>query len=190
MKYHENWQSIKRESFDYIFNEYKSPKKGWYNNNRQKAQKRPDIDSFTDETPIHADAEKEILRIIEKCKKRGVQVLFFESPYVIERGEQERVNYLKRLIEENGYQFLDANRAIDEIGIDYAVDFYNANHTNSMGAKKFTDYLGKYIQENYEIDTSLTDENVKEWQEAVALDKAEYTECEQKIMERVNKKGK
>ena len=66
-------------------------------------------------------------------------------------------------------------------------DFYNQDHVNSIGARKFTAYVGEYIKTHYDIDTSLSHEEPEEWKRAVALDNKEYKECVEVIMADVNK---
>ena len=117
---------------------------------------------------------------MEKCREEDLEVLFVISPFRITKDEQKKVNYMKRIVEEQGVRFLDCNRCVDDIGIDYDMDFYNRNHVNSIGAEKFSRYLGEYILENYDIDAAHSPEVTASWDKAAEENRALYEEaCEQ-----------
>ena len=62
---------------------------------------------------------------------------------------------MAKLIEENGYPFLDMNRHLDDIGLEFDTDIRDyGTHTNVLGAEKITNYFENYIKENY-IDTGI-----------------------------------
>lgn len=52
------------------------------------------------------------------------------------------------------------------MGLDWQHDFYNSKHVNYVGAEKYTDYLVKYINENYELPDRRGDERYKSWEKA------------------------
>ena len=93
---------------------------------------------ITGEKPITEKSEKELREIIEKCKKENIQVLFVATPWQVTEEEHQKDNYIKRIVEEAGFRFLDGNYYAEEMGLEYNVDFYNPKHTNAIGAAKFT----------------------------------------------------
>ena len=58
-----------------------------------------------------------------------------------------------RLAKENSLTYLDFNteELSSKIEFDYSKDCENTNHLNIYGAEKVTNYIGKYISENYDI---------------------------------------
>ena len=58
------------------------------------------------------------------------------------------------------------NNVLDELNLDYSTDFYNSKHVNIAGAKKVTTYLAQYIEDNYGLQSKLTDEQKQSWTDA------------------------
>ena len=85
---------------------------------------------------------------------------------IITEEEQQMENYVKRIIEEAGFPYLDGNQHVKEIGLDYGTDFYNDKHTNVAGAEKFTTWLGDYIAEHYDISSEHSKKIVQSWDQA------------------------
>lgn len=186
--YHENWENLSDKSLKYADNEKPNLLKGWSHVGRNKHLETPDVADITEESPISETSEKELLHIIEICKKKNIEVLFVATPWEITEVTHKKDNYIKRIVEENGCRFLDGNVYLDEIGLDYDVDFYNEKHTNSIGARKFTKFLGEYIRENYDIQSEHSQAVIDSWEKAVEEDNQQYEENVLKIMEKVEKR--
>lgn len=101
--------------------------------------------------------------IVEAANKKGTKILFISSPYNPSGENQAITRAMEKYLETKGYDYIDmVSIAESEIGIDFSKDFYNANHVNATGAKKFTLYLGDCLAQNYEFTTSLSDKS-REW---------------------------
>lgn len=90
-------------------------------------------------------------KLLTYCKSKQLQVLFVVCPYCITKDHQERYNFLQKVIEENGFQFLNTNLYLEEMGLDFSTDFYHIAHVNCFGAEKYTAFLEKYIEANYTL---------------------------------------
>lgn len=190
MKYHGNWENLTKESWEYLFNEREHPLKGWAVNSRHKIIQYLDVKDITAETPITERSEKELRAILEKCKKENLQVLFVATPWQVTEEEQQKDNYIKRIVEEAGFRFLDGNYYAEEMGLDYNVDFYNPKHTNAIGAAKFTTYLGNYIREHYDIKTDHSEEVAASWDKAAQKEEKEYEKAAETILKKAAKAAK
>ena len=96
------------------------------------------------------------------------------TPWQVTEEEYQKDNYIKRIVEEAGFRFLDGNYYAEEMGLEYNVDFYNPKHTNAIGAAKFTTYLGNYIREHYDIKTDHSKEVAASWDKAAEKEEKEY----------------
>lgn len=123
IKYHGNWENLTEESWEYLFNAKEHPLKGWSVNSRHKILSYLDVKDITGEIPITEKSEKELREIIEKCKKENLQVLFVATPWQVTEEEHQKDNYIKRIVEEAGFRFLDSNYYAEEMGLEYNVDF-------------------------------------------------------------------
>lgn len=187
IKYHGNWENLTEESWEYLFNAKEHPLKGLSVNSRHKILSYLDVKDITGEIPITEKSEKELREIIEKCKKENLQVLFVATPWQVTEEEHQKDNYIKRIVEEAGFRFLDGNYYAEEMGLEYNVDFYNPKHTNAIGAAKFTTYLGNYIREHYDIKTDHSEEVAASWDKAAEKEEKEYEKAAEKILKKAVK---
>lgn len=115
---------------------------------------------------LDAVAEEALYDVIEYIKENDLEVLFIDSPKLMEEKEMGRANQIYKILEEEGMKYLtyfgeDKN---DDFGIDLDLkkDFYAATHVNFYGAEKYTEHLAAYINENYNLPDRRNDEKVKE----------------------------
>ncbi len=185
MVYHDNWENVNRESFSYALNSRAHPVKGWGNIALHKTLKTPDVKNVKEETPLSAASEEVLLELLEKCEEENLPVLFLLTPYRISKKDEKKANYLGRIVTEHGFAFLNCNVILDEIGMDYAVDFYNAKHTNSIGARKFSRFLADYILSNFAVEIDHTPKVLDSWDQALAAYEKRYEAVEAKVYERI-----
>ncbi len=154
--YHSEWQNLKKENYKYVNNDVTEDNKGfmfvtfsWH-----KMLEKKDWSHIETEKELGESTNQIFIDVLEYCKENELNVLFTVNPFYQETSDtKERYNYMKRIIAEYGYDFINTNDYYDEMGIDFSTDFYNENHTNLLGAEKYTRFLSQYIMENYNIDT-------------------------------------
>ncbi len=113
---------------------------------------------------ITEDGFKYLDIFLNYCQEAGIKnILFVRSPESITYEPQDSYYEMIEKIHAAGYDFLNMQAVSDEIGIDLHHDFYNSTHLNIFGAEKYTDYLSKYVTENYSIGTNYAPEIRKEW---------------------------
>ena len=110
-------------------------------------------------------------RIVEECAQRGIQVLLVNVPYppAIEDDpryssmeDQRYANTVYEIAQELGVEFIDFVY-MDQV-VDYATDCYDpASHLNPSGARKVTDYLGRFIADVYGIEDHRGDARFESW---------------------------
>ena len=141
-----------------------------YNNTVEKI-KYSDYMAKTDERDIPIYTNSQQLRAFAKyCKENDLNVLFLEIPSV-SSWTYARHNAVQDLSDELGVELLDLNLLYDEIGIDMRNCYRDtsASHLNYAAACKVTDYVGKYIGENYGIESRRDDAELAEhWDNDVA----------------------
>lgn len=109
-------------------------------------------------------------KIIEECKERGIAVVLTHLPLTASETEQMAANYVYDLAQESGVDYINF---LDLNVVDYNTDLYDEiGHLNASGARKVSDYLGKYLIEHYNIADHRNNENYDFWKE----DYAEYVE--------------
>ena len=129
-----------------------------------------ELDNFNENIPMEKEYEQALVELLEYCKNNDLNVLFTRFPHIIAKNNLDRYQrslYAKEIIKEYGFDYIEFDDKFDEIGIDYKHDFYNIEHLNLYGQIKLTDYLSRYLIENYNLEKSdLTDSEQKEWEES------------------------
>ena len=111
--------------------------------------------------------------LLAYCEAEQVNVLFIRTPHAsMNANALARQNAIKETVEAHGYPVLDMITEVDEIGLDLTQDFFNLAHTNIHGAAKVTDYIARYLVENYGFEDKRGDPAYSSWDDAYAS----YTE--------------
>ncbi|MBQ9391735.1 MAG: SGNH/GDSL hydrolase family protein, partial [Lachnospiraceae bacterium] len=120
--------------------------------------------------------------LLTYCNEQGLQnVLFVRFPHQNKDTEPEIAAVLSEMAEAHGYKFVDFSRAKEEAGIVMVEDYYNDEHLNARGARKFTSYFGNYLMSNYDIKGEYSEELKKSWEDSVEKTEEILTRAEQDI---------
>ena len=114
-----------------------------------------------------------------------MNALFIVSPMVLDEDMQKKFNYMESIITSYGYDYLNLNNHYDELGIDFATDYYDGgSHVNASGSEKCTAFLGNYLTEHYALADRRGDKKYSTWDEAYVY----WQECQKEAMETINNK--
>lgn len=190
MKYHSNWKNCLNAEFlkqgDY---EEKSNLKGFLFEPSINEIEKNDFKSVKDEKPIPTEQEKILRELLSEIKEKNLNALFVVAPFEMNENNHKMSNYMGRIIEEAGYEYLDFNNMYDELGIDFCMDFYNAGHMNIFGAEKYTKWLGHYISENYDLPDHRGDDSYSDWDESYKVWSKQAEETKEAIYKLLEKQG-
>lgn len=165
-KYHTNTANLSSsEAWGLINNNGTSPYKGWKWMDSYAYLDEP-VNFETDErAELPENDQNTLIELLEYCQSEKINALFVVCPYWITQEEQAKYNTIGDIITEYGFQYLNANEYYDEMKLDWSTDFYNKNHVNLFGAAKYTDFLEKYISENYSLTDHRGDSDYASWDE-------------------------
>ena len=76
-----------------------------------------------------------------------MNVLFLATPFALSREQEKKFNAVGQIVTEYGYEFINMNRLVTEIGLDFKTDYSDFRHVNILGAIKCTDWFGSTLQE-------------------------------------------
>lgn len=172
IQFHSNWEKLSLSSLEYMDNEKKSKLKGWVNIDTVNKVKYTDW-STSKKMKISDNGMDIFNQLLDKIEKEDLNVLFLATPWKSNKMVQMKSNYLCEIIENKGYRYIDLNKEIQNMDIDYNTDFYNGKHMNSLGAEKVTKYIGKYLKKTYKINNQK-DKKIKiTWDEAAKINNEE-----------------
>ncbi len=133
-------------------------------------------------------------KIVSYCKERNIELVLFKTTK--EDWTSGHHAGVKALADKHGLDFIDLNlkEVMDEINFDFAADFIDPEHYNYYGAVKATDYIGKFIAENYDLPDRRGEENhidsyqkkYEEYLHAVKNIKLSNSETLDEILEYIN----
>lgn len=152
----------------------------------------PDIEKSEKTEELDPAYEKALRSFLSHCRKKHpeTQILFIRTPHLFEKNNVRmqkvfyRTNRMEQIIGEYGYPFLNFEKIKQEVGIDDQTDFYDANHLNVSGMKKFTDYFSRYLLEHGVEPRELTEKERAQWEHT-----ARYTELFLQYYEQLQEEG-
>ena len=120
------------------------------------------------QTALPEEIENCINDLLDYCDEQHLKVLFVKAPQAAGKKTLRRMNALEDLVIARGYPCLDLLENIEETGIQFQTDFYNANHTNIHGSLKFCRYLSEYLVKQYGFTDKRNQDGWESWNTAAA----------------------
>ena len=156
--YHSRWNDLRKEDFVSEPNKEKGAKSMF---NVSDGEKRK-IDTGSGIEPGHL-GEAYLRRMIESCRKRGIDVLLTYLPFPASDLCMKEARRVYDIAEEYGIpyvNFLDE----DEV-ISYEYDLHdNYSHLNVSGARKVTSYLGELLVRLFRLPDRRNDPDYSYWE--------------------------
>ena len=161
--YHTRWNELEKEDFLYLT---ERP----YNNTGGTELRWGNVE-FTSPNVIPADQTKELTedtvealeKIVNLAAKNNVELVFTVFPYIAEDDYQACYNMAGQILQAAGQHYVNLMYRMDELGIDFSKDFYDSEHLNPAGAEKVTDYFGRYLKENFQLEDNRQKEEYAGW---------------------------
>lgn len=168
-KYHNRWKSMKTgDIFQNAEYTWTDDCKGYIHSVAVEGATDLKSVEYTDKTEkISVVNEKYLLSMVEFCRKNDTQFLMVSTPS-IKNWSYERHNGLKEFADKYNVTFIDLNVGDTYVNIDWTTDTRDkGDHLNYYGAVKVTDYLGKYLNDNYEFEDHRSDNKYSKWNESL-----------------------
>ena len=170
LRYHSRWSELSRDDFKAFTGEgntlYSRGEQVSYSqsstNMKAKEMLLPHWDLTDDYEKLEENPEaflKEtgednrdfILRIYQFCNLHNIELIFTKIP---KYWTDLRHDTACQLAAELNVPFIDFNEVdlAEEINFYYPFDYIDANHPNIRGARKITEYLGRFLKEHYDLE--------------------------------------
>ena len=167
LRYHSRFDELTVEDFQYLFKEKDTTWNGHLMNKNIKPlgalpTKRPLPDyQFPDICYDYLDGMRQL------CQENGVELILIKAPSVYPFWYEEYDAQIQQYADRHGLKFYNFLNHVEAIGIDYAVDTYDAGlHMNLTGATKLSRYFADILAEKHGIPDRRTDPNVAELYES------------------------
>lgn len=118
--------------------------------------------------PIPKKNIRHVQNILDLCQTHGAQLVLFSTPSTM-NWNYARHNAVVQLAQQLGVEYIDMNLMPEEIPIDWRTDTMDqGNHMNYYGAKKVSEYLGKYLSETNLFTDKRSLPEFAPWNDALA----------------------
>jgi len=137
--------------------------KGFDYRNTTVEYETPDVSTMTEQFVFDEKHETYLRKMIELARENDIPFVVMVTPYVVTPEEQGYFNYVEEICRQENVTYIDMNKMYDELGLDFSTDMAENIHVNFSGSKKLTEYLGKYIDDNYNLEDHRGDERYSSW---------------------------
>ena len=94
---------------------------------------------------------KQLRLLAELCQRNQIELIFTAIPHWPSASWLNHMEQVRLLAEEVGVTYLPMETIIENSEFDFGSDMADFGHTNFTGAKKVSEYLGRYLKEQYEL---------------------------------------
>ncbi|MEE0966379.1 MAG: SGNH/GDSL hydrolase family protein [Bacilli bacterium] len=170
LRYHTRWSELTEDDFQYAFS---TKPKQFHNGFIMRADVLP-VTTIPEANKLAnyefgENSYKYLDMMTKLCKENDIELVLIKAPslypYWYDEWDQQMVEYA----DENDLYYINFLDYIDEIGLDFSTDTYDAGlHLNLSGAEKLSQYFGKLLQDKYKIEDKRNDEDCQKiWDEKV-----------------------
>ena len=158
--YHARWDELTKSDFTYNENYEKGAE------TRIAVTKPVKLVDF-DSVDVYKEEESTNMQYLRKlimyCQENGIQILVTHMPYPAYDYCISASKYVQTICNEYNVNYINF---LSMDTVNFNTDCYDSDsHLNQSGTRKVTDYLGKYIMENYNIPDQRNNNAYKFWYE-------------------------
>lgn len=164
-RYHDRWKSlsIKDWKLEYDYS-YTNQQKGYV---KKKGVEPAETDQYmtysSEKKKIPTNNTEFVDKMQKICEKNGATLILVSTPSTI-NWNYPKHNTIEEYANKSGLTFIDMNLMQKEIPIDWNKDTSDAgDHLNGSGAKKATEFIGKYLEETHLFEDKRNVPEYSEW---------------------------
>lgn len=162
MSFHNRWNDLTENDFEdrssYLFGYNPAYKTGVCELPRQtKAVYEED----------HNISAEYVKKIIELCLDENIEIILCGLPFNVSPKSQNDLTYGFLLSKQYGINYLGPDEILENINpkTDFNDHTDDNSHLNFSGASKFSEYVGRYLQENYSLPDHRSEDQYQNWNE-------------------------
>lgn len=166
--YHTNWKrpvSVIKNGLERVFLAYNN--QGYLKGMCTVSKiDKDDKTGMTEKIDFDTKCESKLRELLDYFKQHDIEnVLFVRFPHQRSFENPEVMDNICSIISQYGYDAINLNDKSYDIGIKIPEDYSDAEHLNVNGMEKMTEYLGKYITDNYNVKSEKSDTDINRWDE-------------------------
>lgn len=163
--YHGRAEELTREDFlPHMGSQRWVDWKGFGPNYTQGVFQEPDVSGVSSRSPLSEKSQKYLEMIVDLCAENEIPLVFILAPYPLTAEEQAVFNSVADYASAQGVPFINYNLLYDDLRLDFASDFASDQHLNYQGARKFTQAVGSYLVDRYDLPDRRGNSAYESWQ--------------------------
>lgn len=189
LRYHSRWQELKIRDFSKLTRNYESVTRGFVMAKTVKPSTRWQtyMNEYDENVKFENDSPKYLEKIYELCHSKGITLMLMQAPNTRDWGKSQS-KYIQEYADKLGVNFLDFNTV--DFGLNWNEDTKDGGvHMNVLGALKLTDYLTKYLKDNYDLPDHRNEKEYEYWNLDYEVYKKELDNFVKDTKDIINKKG-
>lgn len=162
-RYHSRWDELSRADFSYELDGTKggSQYASFLKKTTDVSRRYRETDQLGE---LSDEAEAYFESLFDYINREEIPVLLVSNTYVTtSEVTLAGINRVMEMAEARGIPTLNMKNRQQEMGINTATDYYNANHLNVHGSIKYTNYLAEYLVEHYGFQDKHGQEGYESW---------------------------
>ena len=163
LRYHSRFDELTAEDVQYLFRE----KDNTFNGYQMETGVAP-LEGLPRQRPLADYAFGDICwEYLEKmrllCQENGAELVLIKAPSVYPFWYDEYDLQIEQYAAEHGLAFYNFLDYVDQIGIDYTTDTYDAGlHLNLSGAEKLSGFFARILAENHGVEDRRDDPQIRD----------------------------
>lgn len=168
LRYHSRYDKLTSEDFEYLLKRKGNTFNGFLVNKNIKPAGDLPVQRKLADYQFSNKCYEYLDKITNLCKKNGIELVLVKAPSLYPYWYEEYDEQIKEYANKNGIDYYNLKNYVEEIGIDYSVDTYDAGlHLNLTGATKLSEFFSNILAEKYQLTDyrgdSLYDQKLKEY---------------------------
>ena len=180
LRYHSRWDEVTAEDWRYLFERDPVSHNGYLMQTEIRGGKSEITPETLEDYTLPATSMEYLDKMRALCRENDIELVLIKAPTNDWKYHwyDEWDAQIETYAETHGLHYYNFIDCIEEIGIDWSTDTYDAGvHLNVYGAEKLTSYFGTILRDTFELESRKDDASLaKLWQGKI---EAYYQEKEQ-----------
>lgn len=167
LRYHSRWSELNAGDLENMFASPKVSHNGYYMRVDVKAAENIPEPRPLGDYQFGSNAYLYLDKMADLCEKKGIQLVLIKAPSLYPHWYDQWETQMEEYAEAHGLLYLNFLECLDEIGLDFQTDTYDAGlHLNLAGAEKLSTYFGQILMNETAVTDRRGEAGLEErWQE-------------------------
>lgn len=170
LRYHSRWSELNAGDLENMFDSPKVSHNGYYMRVDVKAAENIPEPRPLGDYQFGKNAYLYLDKMVKLCEEKGIQLILIKAPSLYPHWYDQWETQMEEYAEAHGLLYLNFLECIDDIGLDFQKDTYDAGlHLNLSGAEKLSSYFGRILAEETAVTNRRGEEELeRRWGEKLS----------------------